>query len=82
MKKIIRLNDRIWFGKYKGVRVKDIIEYDSDFIKSLKENYMLDEKIWDTSKSNLYIYHYDIEYVNNGRFIYSSHSTVNLIDWF
>lgn len=47
MKKLIRINDRIWFGKYKGSRVSDLIRMDSKFILNLTEKFILDKKILD-----------------------------------
>lgn len=49
MKKIIRLNDRIWFGKYKGSRIIDIIKMDKSHILKLNEihNFELDKKIYE-----------------------------------
>jgi len=49
MKKIIRLNDRIWFGKYKGSRIIDIIKMDKSHILKLNEihNLELDKKIYE-----------------------------------
>lgn len=47
MKKLIRINDRMWFGKYKGSRVSDLIRMDSKFILNLTEKFILDKKILD-----------------------------------
>jgi hypothetical protein len=44
--KEVRLNDKMWFGKYKGTRINDIIRTDATFIQKLvKEGKIkLDEK--------------------------------------
>jgi len=35
MPKEVRLNDKIWFGKYRGRTIKDILEYDRCFLDTL-----------------------------------------------
>jgi hypothetical protein len=36
---VIYLNEKIWFGKYKGKRLKEIIDNDISYVKKLlKEN--------------------------------------------
>lgn len=38
MVKEVRLNDKLWFGKYKGKTIKDIINCDRNFIENLVTN--------------------------------------------
>lgn len=33
--KIVRLNDKMWFGKYKNLTIKDVICRDKDFLDKL-----------------------------------------------
>ncbi len=35
MPKEVRLNDKIWFGKYRGRTIKDILDYDRCFLDTL-----------------------------------------------
>lgn len=58
--KTVRLKDRMWFGKYKGARISDVIlkdkkildelcskgliEYDEKVLKFIKQNYERNEK--------------------------------------
>lgn len=38
MPKKVRLNDKIWFGKYRGRTIRDILDYDSHFLDILLDN--------------------------------------------
>lgn len=44
--KIVRFNDRIWFGKHKGTRVCDLLHHDPSFVKKLIDDKLiqLDDK--------------------------------------
>jgi len=37
MAKEIRLNDKMWFGKYKGLTIKKIIDMDRGFLEVMKK---------------------------------------------
>jgi hypothetical protein len=54
MKKV-RYNDRMWFGKYKGIRACELLKNDTGFLIKLKESGLIefDEKLKNSIKDRL-----------------------------
>jgi len=53
MKKI-RYNDKLWFGKYKGTRISELIRSDTSYLHKLvnEHKFVMDDKINDYFRKN------------------------------